>query len=82
MSSNRGVVRFGVFELDLAADELRKRGATTHLRGQPLKVLRLLVERPGDVVTRAELRHACGTSRRSSSSTWASAPPCGGCAGR
>jgi TolB-like protein/DNA-binding winged helix-turn-helix (wHTH) protein/tetratricopeptide (TPR) repeat protein len=58
MLPSRGVVRFGVFELDRAADELRKRGAVTHLRGQPLKVLRLLVDRPGEVITRDELRHA------------------------
>ena len=58
MLPGRGVVRFGVFELDLAADELRKRGVATNVRGQPLKVLRLLVERPGEVVTREELRQA------------------------
>lgn len=58
MLPNRGVVRFGVFEFDLAADELRKRGVTTHLRGQPLKVLRELLDRPGEVITRDELRQA------------------------
>lgn len=58
MLPNRGVVRFGVFELDLATDTLRKRGAATSLRGQPLKVLRLLVERPGALVTREDLRLA------------------------
>lgn len=58
MLPNRGLVRFGVFELDLATDTLRKRGAATSVRGQPLKVLRLLVERPGALVTREDLRLA------------------------
>jgi DNA-binding winged helix-turn-helix (wHTH) protein len=58
MLPNRGFVRFGVFELDLAADRLKKGGAATRLGGQPLKVLRLLVEHPGEVVTREDLRQA------------------------
>jgi TolB-like protein/DNA-binding winged helix-turn-helix (wHTH) protein/tetratricopeptide (TPR) repeat protein len=58
MLPSRGVVRFGVFEFDLGADELRRRGVATNLRGQPLKILRLLLERPGDIITREELRDA------------------------
>jgi TolB-like protein/DNA-binding winged helix-turn-helix (wHTH) protein/Flp pilus assembly protein TadD len=50
------VVRFGVFELDGQAHELRKNGIRLRLQGQPLEVLRLLVERAGEVVTREELR--------------------------
>jgi cholera toxin transcriptional activator len=50
------VVRFGVFELDLAAGELRKSGARLRLQEQPFQVLALLLERAGDVVTREELR--------------------------
>ncbi len=49
-------MRFGVFELDLAAGELRKNGAKLRLQEQPFQVLALLLERPGDVVTREELR--------------------------
>src|ERR1700676_969355 len=47
---------FAVFELDLRAGELRKRGVKLHLQGQPLQVLAALLNRAGDVVTREELR--------------------------
>jgi len=47
---------FGDFELDLRAGELRKRGVKLRLQGQPLQVLAALLERPGDVVTREEIR--------------------------
>jgi cholera toxin transcriptional activator len=50
------IARFGVFELDLAAGELRKNGAKLRLQEQPFQVLALLLERPGDVVTREEVR--------------------------
>jgi Tol biopolymer transport system component/DNA-binding winged helix-turn-helix (wHTH) protein len=50
------MVRFGAFELDLRVGELRKAGARVSLQGQPLKVLECLVERPGELVTREELR--------------------------
>jgi len=50
------IFRFGVFELDLVAGELRKSGVRIRLQEQPLQVLALLLERPGDVVTREELR--------------------------
>ena len=49
-------VRFGVFELDLDAGELRKNGSKVHLEGQPIQILQVLLERPGEVVTREELR--------------------------
>jgi cholera toxin transcriptional activator len=56
-SSNSGrIARFGVFELDLAAGELRKNGAKLRLQEQPFQVLALLLERAGEVVTREELR--------------------------
>jgi TolB-like protein/DNA-binding winged helix-turn-helix (wHTH) protein/Tfp pilus assembly protein PilF len=48
--------RFDVFELNLRAGELRKRGVKLRLRGQPLQVLAILVEHAGDVVTRQELQ--------------------------
>jgi DNA-binding winged helix-turn-helix (wHTH) protein len=50
------IVRFGVFELDLAAGELRKNGAKLRLQEQPFQVLALLLERAGDLVTRDDLR--------------------------
>jgi DNA-binding winged helix-turn-helix (wHTH) protein len=49
-------VRFGNFEVDLRAGELRKSGLKIKLQGQPLAVLALLLERPGQVVTREELQ--------------------------
>lgn len=50
------VVRFDIFEVDLRAGELRKEGRLVKLQEQPLRVLSLLLERSGEVVTRDELR--------------------------
>src|ERR1700735_2386205 len=50
------VVRFGVFEVDLAAGELRKSGRRIRLPEQPLQILALLLARPGEVITREEVR--------------------------
>lgn len=51
------VYRFGLYELDRSTGELRKDGRTRpRLQGQPLEVLLYLLDRPGDVVTRDELR--------------------------
>jgi DNA-binding winged helix-turn-helix (wHTH) protein/Tol biopolymer transport system component len=49
-------VRFGIFEADLRSGELYKRGRRIKLHQQPFQVLTLLIERPGEVVTREELR--------------------------
>ena len=54
--NNSRVARFGVFELDLSAGELRKSGVKLRLQGQPFQVLALLLERAGEVVTREELQ--------------------------
>jgi TolB-like protein/DNA-binding winged helix-turn-helix (wHTH) protein/Flp pilus assembly protein TadD len=54
----RTLVRFGAFEVDLRAGELRKQGTKIKLQQQPFRVLALLLERPGQVVTREELRRA------------------------
>ena len=52
----RRAVRFGVFEVDFAAGELRKHGIRIKLRGeQPFQVLSILLEHPGEVITREEL---------------------------
>src|SRR5258707_184273 len=48
--------RFGIFEVDLRAAELRKRGVRIKLQEQPFRILSLLLEHPGEVVTREELR--------------------------
>jgi TolB-like protein/DNA-binding winged helix-turn-helix (wHTH) protein/Tfp pilus assembly protein PilF len=50
------VVRFGVFDVDRQAGELRKTGLRVKLQQQPFQVLMVLLERPGQVVTREELR--------------------------
>jgi TolB-like protein/DNA-binding winged helix-turn-helix (wHTH) protein/Flp pilus assembly protein TadD len=49
------VRRFGAFEINLQAGELRKRGMRLRLSGQPFQVLAVLVEHAGNVVTREEL---------------------------
>ena len=49
-------VQFGVFELDLQNAELRKSGVKVKLQEQPLKILQTLLENPGQIVTREELR--------------------------
>jgi TolB-like protein len=52
----RRTVKFGVFEADLAARELRKNGTKIRLQDQPFQVLALLLENSGRVITREELR--------------------------
>ena len=51
------VIRFSTFELNLRSGELRKAGTRINLQGQSLQTLALLLERPGELVTREELRH-------------------------
>src|SRR5688500_8090563 len=50
------VKRFGTFEVDLRARELRKGGVRIRLQDQPFEILLMMLERPGEVVTRDELR--------------------------
>jgi TolB-like protein/Flp pilus assembly protein TadD len=50
------VIRFTGFECDLRARELRRNGATIRLQEQPFQILAMLLEHPGDVVTRDEIR--------------------------
>ena len=52
----KSVLRFGVFELNAVTGELRKAGMTIRLRPQAAKVLTILVERGGELVSREELR--------------------------
>jgi len=54
--AGRRILRFGVFEADLLAGELRKSGLRIRLQEQPFQVLALLLEHPGDVVNREHLR--------------------------
>jgi TolB-like protein/Flp pilus assembly protein TadD len=51
------VVRVGAFELDLRAGELRKRGRKIRLQEQPFRIFLMLLERPGEVVLRQEIRN-------------------------
>ena len=50
------LVRFETFEVDLRTGELRKAGVNLKLSGQPFQVLAILLEQPGEVVTREELQ--------------------------
>jgi TolB-like protein/DNA-binding winged helix-turn-helix (wHTH) protein/Tfp pilus assembly protein PilF len=49
-------LRFGVFEVDLRTGQLTSRGSRIRLQGQPFQVLAALLERPGELITREELR--------------------------
>ncbi len=51
-----GVLQFGTFEVDLRAGELRKSGARIKLQEQPFQILTMLLEKPGEVITREELQ--------------------------
>src|SRR5262252_9522422 len=51
-------IRFGTFELDADAGELRKQGLKIRLQEQPLRVLQMLLANPGRLVSRDELRKA------------------------
>ena len=51
-----GILRFGVFEVDLRSRELRKQGVRLKLQDQPFQVLQRLLQRSGELVTRDELR--------------------------
>ncbi len=48
--------RFGIFEADGQTGELRKQGRRLSLQGQPFEILIMLLERPGELVTRGEIR--------------------------
>src|ERR1700685_2224582 len=52
------LVRFGVFEADLRAGELRRDGVKVRLQDLPFRALTLLLSRPGEVITREEFRQA------------------------
>jgi len=52
----RKVVRFGLFEVDFDAQELRKSGIKIKIQDQPFQILALLLERPGQIVTREEIQ--------------------------
>jgi TolB-like protein/DNA-binding winged helix-turn-helix (wHTH) protein len=55
-TDTNGGILFGTFRLDVHSRELREGGSTRRLTAQPFEILRLLLERPGDVITRHELQ--------------------------
>jgi len=55
-SSVPPTLRFGVFELDPQAGELRKKGMKIRLQGQPVEILAMLLQHPGETITRQELQ--------------------------
>jgi DNA-binding winged helix-turn-helix (wHTH) protein len=55
-SPSRRVITFGLFELDLASRELRRQGLKIKLQEQPLKILELLLENAGEIVSRETIR--------------------------
>jgi TolB-like protein/tetratricopeptide (TPR) repeat protein len=55
-SESMRVIRFGVFEVDLSSGELRKQGIRVRLQDQPFQILVLMLDKPGEVVTRDEIR--------------------------
>lgn len=56
MPSSQRIVRFGAFEADLAAGELRKQGLRVRLPHQVFQILAMLLDRPGEIITRHEFR--------------------------
>ena len=55
-TSNPRRIRFGIFEADLSAGELRRGGSRIRLQEQPFQILAMLLERPGEIITREDLR--------------------------
>src|SRR5437899_13084611 len=56
------IYRFGVFQANVAARELRKHGVRVRLPGQPFCILSMLLEKPGEVLTREEMRQRLWSS--------------------
>ena len=56
------VVRFGTYEVSLQSGEVRKAGLRIRVQKQPMKLLEILLERPGEIVTREELRSRVWTA--------------------
>ena len=55
-ASTGRVLRFGLFEADVARNTLTRKGVRIKIQDQPFRVLTLLLERPGEITTREELR--------------------------
>ena len=58
------IVVFGTYEFNADSKELRKEGVRVRLEGQPLAILQMLLDRPGELVTREELQKNSGRGTR------------------
>ena len=56
LTTAKRVLRFGLYEVDFASQELRKSGIKIKIQDQPFQILALLLERPGQIVTREEIQ--------------------------
>src|SRR5882724_626104 len=56
LTTVKRAVRFGLYEVDYASQELRKAGIKIKIQDQPFQILALLLERPGQIVTREEIQ--------------------------
>ena len=63
--------RFGVFEADSTTGELRRKGVRIKLHSQPFQVLVMLLERPGELLTREEIAASFGPTAPSSTTSTA-----------
>lgn len=61
-ANGQKTVRFGPFEFDLECEELRKDGVRLKVHGQPLQILRILIDKPGESVSREDLRQSLWSS--------------------
>src|ERR1700751_3470085 len=57
------VVRFGTFEVSFQSGELRRAGVKVRVQQQPMRLLEILLERPGEIITREELRSRVWTNQ-------------------
>jgi len=53
-------LRFGLYEVDLLQGVLSRQGVRLKIQEQPFRILALLLQRPGEIVTREELQSHCG----------------------
>jgi Tol biopolymer transport system component/DNA-binding winged helix-turn-helix (wHTH) protein len=56
LTTAKRVLRFGLYEVDFASQELRKSGIKIKIQDQPFQILALLLERPGQIITREEIQ--------------------------
>ena len=63
-NSSSRIISFSTFEVNLETGELRQQGQKVKLQEQPFQVLAALLERPGEMVTREELRNKLWANRR------------------